>query len=111
MCVLICLLRREGRSNFLPHISQGSHVLSLFLLIGLSLGTICSGLLFVISDSEHSNFILIWSSLPLTFEGQSSALAMGDVKSDEDIVGEVKNNFSLLADSEELLNSDFVWSR
>lgn len=72
---------------------------------------------------------------------------MGDVKSDEVIVGEVKNNFSLLAvnkneylvtniskkepdssndniltigihepmknlpDSEELLNSDFVWSR
>lgn len=57
MCVLICLLRSEGRSNFFPHISQGSHVLSLFLLIGLSLGTICSGLLFVISDSEHSNFI------------------------------------------------------
>ena len=40
---------------------------------------------------------LVWSSLPLTFEGQSSPLVMGDVNSDEDSVGDVKNNFSLLA--------------
>ena len=40
---------------------------------------------------------LVWSSLPLTFEGQLSPLVMGDVNSDEDSVGDVKNNFSLLA--------------
>ena len=65
VCVLMCLLRSEGRSNFLPQISHGSHVRSLFLLTGRSVGTICSGLLLVMSDSEHSSFIYKGKNTPI----------------------------------------------